>query len=145
MSEEHTNPLFDNADHAGEYKQCTICGFIAGLFIATVIWCVIWGVGPRYVTLNDGEIIETVISEWKWVEVGEKTIEVITESSIPTITWGADCYIKNGRLTCTSGGTGGPENVILPEPKVKTNDEIDSVYFNETEGMEFHNREFHVN
>jgi len=145
MSENSVNPLFDK--HEGGHKEWTFGGFLIGFFIATIFWNMFWMVGPRYVILNDGTIIETrYTGEFKWVEVGEKTIEVKTimeRTIIPTITWGADCVIQSGKLTCTSGGTGGPENVILPEPKVKTGDEIDNVYFNETEGMEFHNREFH--
>lgn len=117
----------EGIDHKqdGEYKQWTFGGVLVGLFVATILWNMVWLVGPSYVTLNDGEIIQITFRGMKWVEVGEKTIEVITKSkwstTKPIPMWGEDCEVKDGRFVCASGGLG----------------------IGETEKMKLHNEEFH--
>jgi len=99
----------ENADHAGEFRQWTFGGFVLGLIVAAVFCSIFWAGGPRFVILNDGKIIETKLTDFKWVEVDEKTAEVKTRSRFnaesPVITWGDDCEMKNGILVCTSGGS----------------------------------------
>jgi len=104
-------------------KEWTFGGFILGLLIATAIWNGFYVFGPRYVTLNDGQIIETVINGYKWVEIerdsalnvkgineyhGHKVICTIEgheiKSTMSATTWGADCEVKNGILVCVSDG-----------------------------------------
>lgn len=68
---EDENPYsMKNLEKSNFQKEWTFGGVLLGLFIATVFWSVIFLVGPRYVILNDGTIIETVMRGMKWVEVG---------------------------------------------------------------------------
>jgi len=101
----------ENADHAGEYKQWTFGGFVLGLLAASIFCTMFWVGGPRFVTLNDGEIIETVLRAWKWVEVDEKTTKIKPKGKYttrkPATMWGKDCG--------TSGGSGFNPN----DPNIK--------------------------
>lgn len=97
-----------HSNGSNSLNEWTLGGFFIGVVLTTIFWCAIFMLGPRYIVLNNGKIIETIFRGYHWEQVSEKPIEAIIKSkwstTKPALMWGEGCDIQNGRLVCTSGG-----------------------------------------